>query len=134
MRIAVGLLAALSAGALTSALADPPTDAAPAAATAPATPTNAPAAAATTSAPATKPAAPEFDQVERHFVAEGYRPEMRNGLKVFCRRETALGSHLPGPKVCATAAQLNAAEAEAKEATEQVQKFSPVAAGLGGGH
>ncbi len=119
MRIAVGLLAALSAGALTSALADPPTDTAPAAATAPA---------------ATKPAEPEIDQVEKHFVAEGYRPEMRNGVKLFCRRETALGSHLPGPKVCGTAQQLNALEADAKDATEHVQKFSPVAAGLGGGH
>lgn len=133
MRIAVGLLAALSAGALTSAFADPPTDAAPAAATAPAVAT-ATAAAATPASAATKPAEPDIDQVEKHFVAEGYRPEMRSGVKVFCRRETALGSHLPGPKVCGTAEQLNALEADAKDATEHVQKWTPVAAGMGGGH
>lgn len=116
MRIAVGLLAALSAGALTSALADPPTNAAPAAA----------------AASTAKPAVPDIDPLEKHFVAEGYKPEMRNGVKVFCHREAALGSHLPGPKVCGTAAQLNASETEAREATEHAQKWAPVPAGVGG--
>ena len=129
MRIAVGLLAALSAGALTSALADPKPDTAPAAATTTAVASNPPAAAPSSSSAATKPAAPEIDPVERHFAMEGYRPEMHNGVKVFCRRETALGSHLPGPKVCGTAEQLNAVEGESKEATEHLQKFAPPAAG-----
>jgi hypothetical protein len=135
MRIAVGLLACIGAGALTSALADPPSVAAPAGATtAPASADSAPVAASAKATPAAAPnaatasnasAPPELGQEEKQLIAQGYRLEIHGNQKLFCRRETALGSHLPGPKVCASAERLKAAEAEAKEATSHVQTWAP---------
>lgn len=134
MRIAVGLLACLGAGTLTSAIADPSTDASPtttastpaASSPAAAPATAAPATAASSTATASKTSTqPEFTQEEKQLFSEGYRAEIRGNDLVFCRRETALGSHLPGPKVCASAAQLKAAEKEAKEATQHVQTWAP---------
>jgi hypothetical protein len=118
MRIAVGLLACLSAGALTSALADPPAESTPPATAAQATPAAAPAApTSTASAPAPDAAATqaaaakaELDRDTRHFLVEGYKPEMRNGEQVYCRRETALGSRLAPVKNCGTIEQLKLIE------------------------
>ena len=31
---------------------------------------------------------PELDTLEKHFLSEGYKLEMHNGEKHFCRRET----------------------------------------------
>ena len=112
MRIAAGLLASLAAGAVTIALADPPTEAAPAAApaqqAAPAAAATAaaPAAAPAPAAPATPAAKPEIDKDTQHFVAEGYKPEMHGGEQVYCRKETALGSRLAPVKNCGTVEQL----------------------------
>jgi hypothetical protein len=97
---------------------------------APATPastTPAPAAhAASAAAPAqdNKPAVivqgtPEFDTVEKHFLAEGYKLEMRSGEKVFCRREEQLGSRLGGQKVCSTALQLMVTERQAQASVDK---------------
>src|ERR1700704_3828169 len=142
MRFVVGALACMAVGGISLALADPsttasppsppsapsapsaPAAAAPTAQAAPATPastTPAPAAhAASAAAPAqdNKPAVivqgtPEFDTVQKHFLAEGYKLEMRNGEKVFCRREEQLGSRLGGQKVCSTALQLMVTERQA---------------------
>jgi hypothetical protein len=136
MRIAVGLLAALGAGALTSALADPPTEAAPATTAAPAAPAPAaPApAAATAAAPAT--AAPaetaaadqtvlikaQLDRDTQHFLAEGYKPEIRHGEQFYCRKETALGSRLSTVKTCGTIEQLKLNEQEAKTNVSDMQR------------
>jgi hypothetical protein len=123
MRIAVVLLACLGAGALTSVLADPTAETQPAATAAPsATPAAAEAAAPATSPTASKPAAPEIDPVEKHFLAEGYKPAMRRGVKVFCRREDVLGSRLGGGYVCATAQELESLEAQSRQAVEHVQQ------------
>ena len=143
MRFVVGVLACIGVGGISVALADPsttasapsapsaPASANPAAATpqaAPATPaptTPAPAAQAA-SAPAqdNKPAVivqgtPEVDTVEKHFLAEGYKLEMRNGEKVFCRREEQLGSRLGGQKVCSTALQLRVTERQAQASVDK---------------
>jgi hypothetical protein len=128
MRSVLALLACVAGGGLSVALADPP--AAPAATPEPATQATAatpgnPAAApvAATSAagvtitgntPAT-PAAPQVDAMEKHFLSEGYKIEMRHGDKYFCRREEELGSRLGGQKYCSTMEQLKATEAQAKD-------------------
>ena len=119
MRIAVGLLAVLSAGALTLALADPPTDAA-AATTAAST---APAPEATADA-AVKAAAEkaELDKDTQHFLAEGYRPEMRRGEQVYCKKETALGSRLASLKRCGTIEQLKLSEQAARDNVSDLQR------------
>ena len=149
MRFVVGALACMAVGGISLALADPlttasppsppsapsapsaPAAAAPAPQAAPATPaastTPAPAAhAASAAAPAqdNKPAVivqgtPEFDTVQKHFLAEGYKLEMRNGEKVFCRREEQLGSRLGGQKVCSTALQLMVTERQAQASVDK---------------
>ena len=127
MRSSIGILAFIGFGAVSVAFADPSATetattatAAPAAqatATAPAQPA-APATSPTPAAP--KVAAPAAstsaaeEERERHFLSEGYRLEMRNGEKVFCRREEMLGSRLGAQKVCASALQLTETERQAK--------------------
>ena len=74
--------------------------------------TAAPAAQTTNSEPAAEQAAAL--EREKHFVAEGYKMEMRHGEKVFCRREEMLGSRLNAQKVCSTAEQLTRTETEAQ--------------------
>jgi cytoskeletal protein RodZ len=100
MRLIVGVLASLSVGGMSLALADPP--AAPASSATSA----APAAAATTAAPA----APAEDAAQaRRLRAAGYHSEMHEGNKVWCRAEVNTGSRLAsGEKKCATAEQLDA--------------------------
>ncbi len=133
MRIAVGLLACLGAGALTSALADPqieaqsaPAPAAAAAASAPATPasaaTDAADAAATKAAAAAAAAKAELDKDTQHFLAEGYRPEMHGGEQIYCRKETALGSRLAPVKNCGTIEQLKVSEQRTKAGVYDAQR------------
>jgi len=97
-------------------LADgPPTAPAPAA-TAPATtpargdeataPHNASSPPATEAAPAAaaEPAEPKKDEAgdEKRLYAAGYRPEIQNGVQMWCRRELTLGSRLASQKNCGT--------------------------------
>ena len=119
MRIAVGLLAVLSAGALTLALADPPTDAAAATTAASTAPAPAAAIDATAQAAAAKA---EIDKDTRHFLAEGYKPEMRGGEQIYCKRETALGSRLTPVKNCGTIEQLRLAEQNTKAGVFDAQR------------
>jgi hypothetical protein len=130
MRIAAGLLASLAAGAVTIALADPPTEAAPApaqqaapaAASTAASTAAAPAAAATPAASATPAAKPEIDKDTQHFVAEGYKPEMHGGEQVYCRKETALGSRLAPVKNCGTIEQLKLNEKRSQAGVADAQR------------
>ena len=130
MRSSIGLLMFIGFGAVSVVFADPP--ASQTAATATAAPTAqaaAPTQPAASSTPATgaTPAAPKAaaaeasastgeDERERHFLSEGYRLEMRNGDKVFCRREEVLGSRLGAQKVCSSAQQLTETERQARAA------------------
>ncbi|HXB17563.1 MAG TPA: hypothetical protein VNV40_01900 [Steroidobacteraceae bacterium] len=111
---------------LSSALADPSTDTAPAT---PAAPNAAPAAAATPDAAAAAQAAAkaaaekaEIDRDTQHFLAEGYKPEMHGGEQVYCRRETALGSRLAPVKNCGTIEQLKLSEQETKNGLRDTQR------------
>jgi hypothetical protein len=69
----------------------------------------------------------ERDQLEKHFLAEGYKVEMHHGEKYFCRREETLGTRLGAEKVCGTAQQLQANEREARAAYQrgQAQQNNP---------
>lgn len=138
MRLAVGLLAFLGAGALTSALADPQAEAQSRPAQTSAAAARAPAAAASpsasdtvaprTAAPRTAAAAqaatakPELDQDTQHFLAEGYKPEMHGGEQIYCRKETALGSRLSPVKNCGTIEQLKVAEQRTKSGVFDAQR------------
>jgi len=55
-------------------------------------------------------------------MAAGYKPEMRNGTKYWCRSETPVGSHLAGHKVCATADQIDGSAHDSQQFTEQAQR------------
>jgi len=127
MRFVVVVLACacMAVGGISVARADPPTT--PSAATpAPATPA-ATAPAPTTAVGATPQAAsavatPAIDPEEKRLLAQGYRIQMRNGEKVFCRTEEVTGSRLAQRLTCGTAAQLKVAQQLSKEALERAQR------------
>ena len=140
MRLFSGVLACVFIGAGSVALAeDPPpsaTDNSASTAPAAAAPSAAPATTAATPAPvasatksavtvtaaATPPAAPEVDPIEKHFISEGYRMQMRNGEKVFCRREEVMGTRLGSNNMtCSTAEVLKQTEAQAHATVERAQ-------------
>jgi cytoskeletal protein RodZ len=130
MRIVIGLIAVMSMGALSQALAtepepqsattgQPAQDASPPAQAAP-SPTDLQAGAkapvvdekAASATSATKPPVviksdkPELTHEEQLLVSRGYKVETHNGEKVFCRREQVLGSRLNEVKKCGTVSQL----------------------------
>jgi hypothetical protein len=124
MRVTVlaGALACLGAGAVSLAIAeDPPAPAASApAASAPAA---APAAPSTDTAKvAATAAAQEMDQLEKHFRSEGYVVRMKDGEKLFCKREEVLGSRLSAGMKCATAEALRVREDQDQQAAERAQR------------
>jgi hypothetical protein len=140
MRCAAAVLACLGLGAASGALADPPSSPpaqSPAAEPAAAAPTSAteaaPTRSATEAAPAKAPvyapqtasaAKPAVDPEERRLMAQGYRPKMRAGHKVFCRTEPELGSRLGGQEICATVAELKARQTAVREELEREQRSS----------
>jgi hypothetical protein len=148
MRSVLALLACVAGGGLSVALADPPAApastseaATPATPATPGNPAAAPVAAtsaggvtttgATPAGPAAQPASSvtitaEQAAMEKHFLAEGYKVEMRNGQKYYCRREETLGTRLGSQKFCSTEEQLKATEAQAKDlvGTSQRQQAS----------
>jgi hypothetical protein len=115
MRITVATLACLAICTMTPGMADPPsTTQQPAAAPAQAAPTEAP------KVTVVVQGSPE-DILEKHFLAEGYKQEMHNGEKVFCRREDSTGSRLGAQKVCGSAQQLQQTEQQAQAAYQRGQ-------------
>jgi hypothetical protein len=117
MRIMVGALAFVLAGAASLAVADPSDPAKPEAA-----------AASTTSAPAAAPAAatskPALDPDEKRLIAAGYHPRIRNGVKVYCRVDEELGSRLGAKEHCGTVEDLKASMQAAHEDMESVRRDS----------
>jgi hypothetical protein len=127
MRRIVGVLACIGLGGISVALANPPSPSAPAAAqptsSAPAPAAAQSAAPAAASAPA-EAAKPEVDLQEKHFLSEGYKIEMHNGEKYFCRREEEMGTRLgSNKKMCATAQQLTVTEQQTKQGIERYQSY-----------
>jgi hypothetical protein len=128
MRLAIGIIGTACLCGMSLAQADPPSSAP---ASTPAATSAAPAAGTQAAQPAdpakdSKPTVivegtPEYDALEKHFLSEGYRAEMRGGQKVLCRREEELGSRLGGKKVCAPATELMMAERESQRAVDSSQ-------------
>jgi len=52
----------------------------------------------------------------------GYRPQMHNGQKLFCKREDVMGSRIGGQMRCGTVDQLAAETRLSREATENAQR------------
>lgn len=71
-------------------------------------------------APAHSNNSQELTAGEKKLISRGYRLEVKNGEKTFCRREVALGSHFE-KKVCGTAEQLAAATEEGRDITNMTQ-------------
>lgn len=131
MRFAGAVLACLGVAVVSGALADPPSSppeqsavAKPAAAT-----TTSATEAATAKAPVTAPQTASaasttaaVDPEEKRLLAKGYRMQMQNGEKVFCRREPILGSRLEGKLSCGTARDIAAVEAQAQEGVDRAQR------------
>lgn len=115
------------------ALADPPPSSTAPAATAASAP-----AAATPAAPAQTPAASpaaspaavaaakaaDEDLEAKRLIADGYKPEMHNGTKVWCRREEELGSRVSRQKHCGTAEELKMTVHDNQEMVERIQRTS----------
>ena len=57
----------------------------------------------------------------------GYKPEMRNGTRVYCRRESPIGSRLDR-KVCITAEQSKSVRQDSKDHAidAQQRQLNPV--------
>jgi len=93
-----------------------PAAAAPGTAPAPATqvPTPAP---ATAAAPATTTNGVD----EKNLRSAGYKPEMRNGVNIWCRKEPVLGSRLAEQKNCGTAEQLRQSVQEIQNRIQDIQ-------------
>ena len=132
MRLVACVLACVGAGGMALALADPPATPAPAASAAsPSTQAAASVAAPAAAAPAPTSTvnveAEREQQQEKHFLAEGYKLEMHNGEKMFCRREEQMGTRLGAQKFCSTAQQLEVTEREAKAAVQRgnTQQLNP---------
>src|SRR5580698_9142733 len=123
MRLQAGLLTLMGIGAVSMALADPPTPA-PTSEAQPASAAAGPAAAPAsppTAAVITAPA--DDDLLDRHLRSEGYKVEMHNGQKIYCRKEEVLGTRLGGnTKNCSTAEQLKITESQAHELLERTQR------------
>jgi hypothetical protein len=150
MRLVLGLLTAVSIGPLAQALAttgEPPASPAAQATAAPSGSIPAPVAIqASPTAPAVPPAAaaaggttpsatssdgaakvsltPGDDQAAaelKTLKAAGYKPEVHGSEIWFCRKETTLGSRFD-KKICNTADQLQHIAADARQATDKIQR------------
>jgi hypothetical protein len=122
MRLVVGFLAILGAGAI--AVADPPsqTPTQSAASAASATSAATPAASATPAAGAPHEATAAIDPREKMLKVKGYRLEMRHGEKFYCRNEEVLGSRLGGRKICGTVEDLQDRERLSRDMAEGAQR------------
>jgi hypothetical protein len=138
MRLDILALAVLGVGRLALAVAaDPAPATPPERAAAPATAVTdsassaksattgvpAPAPSPATSAPAApKGAAPELSAAENRLINLGYKPQMRNGEKIYCRREAPMGSRISSGQHCGTVAELATTTQEGREGLEKTQR------------
>jgi hypothetical protein len=121
------LLVSLCVGALSQALAaDPPQAAAPA------TPaSSAPPPSSTDAASAVKPedatAAANLAAQTKRLKSAGYKPEVHNGVTLFCRNEKKTGSFFE-TKTCSDGDNIERAAQEAKDAVQKNQRQNPLRA------
>ena len=134
MRLIVGLLTCCCAFTVSQAFADEPpaqtSSAVQPAQTAPAsaaTPASTASSAQTASASKSVVSAEAIDDAtDKRLRSQGYKPEVRNGIKIYCRKETAIGSHFES-KVCATPEQLAQASKDSQDALykSQINRAGP---------
>jgi hypothetical protein len=67
----------------------------------------------------------DLSNAEKELIARGYKVEMRNGEKYFCRREQQIGSRFE-TKICDTAQSIQARRAESQEAVRTIQNDRPL--------
>jgi hypothetical protein len=65
---------------------------------------------------------PELTYEEQRLVSKGYKLNMRNGEKWFCRRELGLGSRVAAQNVCGTAAMLLQSRTDQQNDLRDAQK------------
>jgi len=70
-----------------------------------------------------------MDPDEKALLGQGYKPRMKNGEKLYCRREEELGTRLGGVEHCGTVAQLKAEQAELRENVQKAQRTSGMPTG-----
>jgi len=105
---------------------------------APATPAaTTPAPSVTPGTPAARTPAADENQFERHLLAEGYVIRLKDGDRLFCKRDVALGTRLMSAYQCATKEALRAREVQdQREAADAQQRartgFGQVCTGPGG--
>jgi len=124
MRFLTWAVACTLGGALGVAQADEP-----AKAPAPSTATT-PVASATATAPSATPAAASTpatnlndEMLEKHFRSEGYKVEVRNGEKWYCKQMAETGTRLSSAKpVCAPGEQLYIKEKQQRDDLEKAQR------------
>jgi hypothetical protein len=135
MRLVIGILACVSAGAIALADTPPQTPTQPAASSVTTAPSPAAAAAVAVPAPAaaatppttsatgaSREATAAIDPREKLLRLKGYRLEMRRGEKIYCRNEEVLGSRLAGRKVCGTVEELENREHLSQEMIGNAQR------------
>jgi len=121
-RPVAAVLALLSTCGASVAHADPPATSAPAASS-PAAATSTAAASATAAAATAAPAEEADAALEKRLTNSGYKPRMRNGTKVWCKRQDELGSRLGAQEVCATPDEWRRTFRANQEVVEHIQKI-----------
>jgi hypothetical protein len=123
-RSVVAVLTLLGAFGVSVALADPPAAPTTPAATAPAaSTTSAPASSAPPAPAAAAPVKETDSQLEKRLTNSGYKARMRNGTKVWCKRQGELGSRLGGQEVCGTPEELKLVVQQNQDAMKDIQKL-----------
>ena len=135
MRLIVGLLTCCCAFTVTQTFADEPPaqtssadqpaqTSSPAATPSAAAPASSTASAQTTAASKPAASADATDEAtDKRLRSQGYKPEVRNGTKIYCRKEAELGSRFES-KICGTAEQLSNANKDSQDALDKVQRQS----------
>jgi hypothetical protein len=128
-------LALLGTCGLSVALADPPTTQATPAAAAPAAAAAAPEASAPTASTASASSTAKADKaaesdatLEKRLTNSGYKARMRNGTKVWCKRQDELGSRLGAQEVCGTPEELRMVVQQQQDSMKEIQHlYNPTA-------
>jgi hypothetical protein len=154
MRIVIGLIAVMSMGALSQALAnepEPPSSTAPqpAQSSSPAQAAPAPpdlqagakppvagsqiAAQASTTAKATATSSgkPELTREEHNLLRQGYKLEVRDSENWFCKRQPVLGSRLQQSKECGTAVMWEKQHADEQDSLRSSLKSNSMPTNMG---
>jgi hypothetical protein len=128
------LLVSLCVGALSQALAaDPPPPSPPVASATPVS--SVPPAASTAATSADKPEDPtaarleaekkRFEAQKKRLKAAGYKPEVHNGVTLFCRNEQKMGTRFETP-FCGEGDDIERAARDAKDVMQKGQMQNPL--------